>query len=331
MTELVKAGYALMKDGWFLISAAGLVVSGGMFFMLLGQYRSAADAADGREPDAEPAPATEPQSPVVRPVWTAPQAAAAPKIASVPPPKTEEFPHPDAAPAHKTESTTGGISPAVVYLQNIKMQLEELHGDTRRLAQRVDQITARDEALIERLGEIVQAVSELKAAGLSAAPAPAPSAAAVETAPAPKRAKKAEPAPEPAPAPEPVVSAEKPAALVIEPPTASGVPGAKKDKSEKKTEPVVVKAEPAPKAEPPEKLEPDEKAEPVKKALSVDETVRMELDDVIANQLSQLTVKKDAVRTTPAEAAPPAAEPAAAPASEPEPGEKPRRGPVWPV
>jgi hypothetical protein len=36
----------LWADGWFYISSAGLLVSGALFFFLLGQYRAAADAAD---------------------------------------------------------------------------------------------------------------------------------------------------------------------------------------------------------------------------------------------------------------------------------------------
>ncbi len=123
------------------------------------------------------------------------------------------------------------MNPAVVYLQNIKNQLEELHQETRDLAKRVDAITGRDEALIERLGELTQAVAELKS---SAAAAPAP----VEPA-TPKRAKKSEappvaaPAPEPVvevvaePAAEPVAAPATPPTLAIEPTTVAGVPAAK--------------------------------------------------------------------------------------------------------
>ncbi len=44
----------LWADGWFYISSAGLLVSGVLFFFLLGQYRAAADAADGRQVALEP-------------------------------------------------------------------------------------------------------------------------------------------------------------------------------------------------------------------------------------------------------------------------------------
>jgi len=39
----------LWADGWFYISTAGLLVSGVLFFFLLGQYRAAADAADEQD------------------------------------------------------------------------------------------------------------------------------------------------------------------------------------------------------------------------------------------------------------------------------------------
>ena len=42
----------LWTDGWFYISAAGLLVSGVLFFFLLSQYRVAGEAAD--EPESEP-------------------------------------------------------------------------------------------------------------------------------------------------------------------------------------------------------------------------------------------------------------------------------------
>lgn len=304
----------LLADGWFYISSAGLLVSGVLFFFLLGQYRAAAEAADQPEPEA----AAEPHA-VVRPVYIPEDTPAPAKVASVvhedkpaekPAEKTAPAATPAPAPApaaatpdsKRRENTTGGINPAVVYLQNIKNQLEEIHKENKELAKRVEAITSRDEALIERLSELAQAVAELK----SAAPAAAPAA---EPAPAPKRAKKAaaEPAPAaapvaepavvveavPAPAPEPAAApAPEPApapapatppTLTIEPTTAAGVSGSKKN-------------------------------EPTAETLfNPDETMRLNL--------------KPAEE---AKAAPAETKPAAEPAEEPE-ADKPRRGPVWPV
>ncbi|MDX6768533.1 MAG: hypothetical protein SF051_03310, partial [Elusimicrobiota bacterium] len=210
----------LWADGWFYISSAGLLVSGALFFFLLGQYRAAvaADDASGEEAVAEvPTPATVP----VRPVFVPDEPEAAPVRSAAPAPA----PSPAAAPAEKKDSltgqtVTGGVSPAVVYLQNLKVQLEEMGGELKSLAKRVNAISDRDEALIERLAELTAAVEALKSSAPAAAPAEAPA-----PAPAPKRSRRAtdpkpepvvvvEPAPAPAPAPvEPAAAADPLAGL----------------------------------------------------------------------------------------------------------------------
>jgi hypothetical protein len=177
-----------------------------------------------------------------------------PKLASVPAEKPAEpaaAAAPAPAPAEKRrETTTGGVNPAVVYLQNIKNQLEELHSETRDLAKRVEAITGRDEALIERLSELAQAVADLKANAPAIAPAEAP---------APKRAKKAETAP----AAEPVAKIE---VAIIEPPAPAAAPVTPPILS---VEPTTVSGVPEAFAEP--------KPEPAaKKEASPDETVRID-------------------------------------------------------
>jgi hypothetical protein len=228
----------LLADGWFYISSAGLLVSGVLFFFLLSQYRAAGDAAD--QPEAEAA--AELQAPVVRPLYFPDEPASSPKVASVPAEKPADKapvqaaaappePKREAAPAPvepRRESATAAVNPAVVYLQNIKNQLEEIHNENRVLAKQVEAITSRDEALIERLAELTQAVADLKGANAALAP--------VET-PAPKRVKKNE-----APAVAAIAKAEAPAAApvavapvalapaempaLIEPTTVVGVPAA---------------------------------------------------------------------------------------------------------
>jgi hypothetical protein len=275
----------LLADGWFYISSAGLLVSGVLFFFLLSQYRAAGDAADQQEPEA----AAEIHAAPVRRVFIPDELTPSPRIASVPADKPAEKttaleqpaaqapsePKRDAPPApveKRRESSTGGVNPAVVYLQNIKNQLEELHGETRELTKRMDAITGRDEALIERLLELTQAVAELKG---SQAAAPAP----VEPS-APKRAKKNEtppavvktevPAVAPAPAPEsvtepvvgPAVASAAPPALAIEPTTVSGVPEAKKEVSPDETMRLDPKPKPAAEAPPAESLEESEPERP---------------------------------------------------------------------
>lgn len=308
----------LWADGWFYISSAGLLISGILFFFLLGQYRVASEAADATE-GAESAEAVhdadkEASSPAaIRPVYI-PEESPSPKVVShseKPEPKPEPKAKPDAefpAPERRKDpaNTTGGISPAVVYLQNIKVELADLHKDLRALSKRVDDelssVSARDEALIERLGELTRAVEAMKAS--TPAPAPAAEAAAEpEEAPKPARkARKAEKAPEPEPAAEVVVEAPTPAAeVVLETPK----PAAE----------VSIEVLPPPPAE-----EPPPVAE-VKAGPSPDETIRLELGSLIAQQ---------PVKAEPE--APAAVEPAAEPAKEEAPPvEKPRRGPVWPV
>jgi hypothetical protein len=188
-------------------------------------------------------------------------------------------------------NTTGGISPAVVYLQNIKVELADLHKDLRSLSKRVDDelsaVSTRDEALIDRLGELTRAVESMKAA------ASTPAAEEPVTAPAPRKARKAEKAPEPEIVPEPVIIPEPaPAEVVIEvlpPPPLDSIPE--------------MKPEPTPAA---------------------DQTFRMDLSAVIAATLVQPAPPSP----EPAEQAPAVS---AEPNPAPPPEEKPRRGPVWPV
>ena len=203
---------SLLADGWFYIASAGLLVSGVLFFFLLGQYRVAAEAADLSEPEASfEAPVT-----AVRPVYFPDDEPEPVRIAAL---SAEEMPVPAAEPqieapvVEKSRETAGGESPAVEYLHRIKDQLEGLHSEVRDLTDRVNSITGRDEALIERLSELTQVVASLRAA--ASAPPVEP--------PAPKRAKKIE-----APAPEPIVEpvftevpeaapAPEPVALKLEP------------------------------------------------------------------------------------------------------------------
>lgn len=283
----------LWADGWFYISSAGLLVSGILFFFLLGQYRVASEAADVTEGEQGSDKEAFAVSAAIRPVYI-PEEAPAPRVAShsdKPESKPESKPEfkPEFKP--KTEddsarperrkdaaSTTGGISPAVIYLQNIKVELADLHKDLRALAARVDSelaaVSTRDEALIDRLGELARAVESMKAAE-PAKPEPAA-----------KKARKAEKAPELEPAPEPAPEPEPEPA------------------------PVVLAAAPEPEPVPEPKAAP---------ALSPNETMRLELGALVSPP-APLEPKIPAAEPEPASALP-----------KPPPEEKPRRGPVWPV
>ncbi len=192
----------LWADGWFYISSAGLLISGVLFFFLLGQYRVASEAADVTEGEKG---MDQENSAAIRPVRI-PEETPSAAVASHPLHEPEPKPKSDGAyagPERRKDpaNTTGGISPAVVYLQNIKGELAELHQEMRALAQRVDDELAaastRDEALIDRLGELTRAVENIKSAAAADAPAP-------------KKIRKVEKASEPAPEPAPVVLAVVP-------------------------------------------------------------------------------------------------------------------------
>ena len=288
----------LWADGWFYISSAGLLVSGVLFFFLLGQYRVASEAADATEGEA--VPEREASAPAaIRPVYIPDEPAASKVVSHAEKPEAQ----PEPAPAPKPESTpapverrkdpansTGGISPAVVYLQNIKVELADLHKDLRALSKRVDDelasVSTRDEALIERLGELTRAVESMKAAAPAAAAPAEP-----EPAPVPRKPRKTEKAPEPA------------AEVVLETPKVEA-------------EVVIEVLPPAPEPQPQPEAE-------VKAAPSPDETIRMELGALV----SPPPVAAEPQAAAPAEAAP---EPETAKEAAP-PEEKPRRGPVWPV
>ena len=302
----------LWADGWFYISSAGLLVSGVLFFSLLGQYRAAADAADGAQPMPEPDVAPSP----VRPIYIPDEPAEAPKVSVASAERAEAQPapvpkEPQAEPVaaasnyagldRRRENATGGISPAVVYLQNIKTQLEGLHGQVAELTKRVESVTGRDEALIERLGELAHAVEELK----SSAPAAEPEQPARRTRrPAAEKAVEppplVEPVAKPAPVPEPAPAAE-PVAMKLELGPAPGAQSVKADI------PAPVKADiPAPVAA--EIPVPEKAPEPVPQTSPVpDKTIVLEPGDIFKAP-EPAPVKAEAAEEQPA-----------------------RRGPVWPV
>lgn len=208
---------AFLSDIWFYAYGAGLVVGIGLFVFLRGKFNAAVagpDSSDlaaefekrmraaGIEPEpvkvsaekkdeaglkvsvpeaAKPVPPAE----AARPVSAPPAAAASP---------AEKKPEP----AGLTGKTMiGGVSPAIVYLQNLKMQIEhfekeiqQLRGDVSGFMQKHD---TQYSTLLKRLGDLQ---GEMHQSGA----APAPRLPAAAKAPAPPQA------------PRPVAAAPKPAA-----------------------------------------------------------------------------------------------------------------------
>lgn len=322
---------ALWADGWFYISSAGLLVSGVLFFFLLGQYRAASEAVDGAEPDAAPAHVETTVDPV-KPVRVADEPPAPARVSSVPHDAPAPAPAPTAtATPSSVKESTGGFSPAVLYLQTIQVNLEKLHAEVRELSAKVNGITSRDEALIERLGELNAAVADLKNAAPVAAAEPRRKA-------EPKAAPK--PAPEPIPtleleskpAPAPEAKPEPAAVAKTEPAPAAEVAPAPAPEIERSSAPAPKRAkksaaifEPSPEAEPEAVPAPKAeialevpltpKTEPAAEPIRADETVRLEPGALEA-------VLRPAPAASDAPSQPPAQEPES---------ETPRRGPVWPV
>lgn len=232
----------LWNDGWFYISSAGFLISSVLFLFLLGQYRAAVEAADEPQDSLPPKPLSlEPVVTSIVPLQKTeekksdktlilpPEPTRTPVAAAVPAPVVAPAPAPAPAaaspllaasgPAYSgpdrrrgSESTSSGqISPAVVYLQNIKEQMEKFDKEIGTLKSLTSQQTAQNDLILRKLSELqalaaqpVQAVapvqvaappapvdfvldatealgSALSAPGLAPAPAPAPAASPVDS------------------------------------------------------------------------------------------------------------------------------------------------------
>lgn len=239
----------IFGDVWFYISGAGFVVSMALFVFLLGQYRAAVQSSDHHEPELEPQTASPAPVPVAAPkpvavvplskpaviektlIMPPPAAAPAPAVVPAPMPAPAPAPVPTPVPvktaapaARKAETTTGGLSPAVVYLQNIKSQMDNFDKELTQIKAAVAKQSAQGENILKRLSELADQWKAATARG-NEPPKPEPSS---QTIPVSVPANKA-PAPipvpvsEPEPAPEPVAAQAPPdrtMELKINPPPA---------------------------------------------------------------------------------------------------------------
>jgi hypothetical protein len=192
---------SLLGDLWFWVSAGGFVLSSMLFVFLLGQYRAAVESEEeGLEPELpQPVPitaapagqkvyvpkavvSTEPDEaePVPAPKPAPKPAAAAPKAEPAPAPQPAAQapapkPAPAPAPAAKKPdmSTTGGLSPAVVYLQNLKGQMERLDKDIVNLKQFASQQAAQSDGILKALVALAQKVDSVAQAQKTVADAAA--------------------------------------------------------------------------------------------------------------------------------------------------------------
>lgn len=264
----------LWGDMWFYISGAGFLVSLALFGFLLGQYRAAVQAADQGAIEAlapmaapvklvEVAPAPKPAlvQNVSKPssektLLLPPEPKPAPAPAPVPAPVAAA---PTAAPAVRKENTTGALSPAVIYLQNIKIQMDGLDKEVASLKAALSKQGAQNEAI---LNQILELGSKMKA--VAASPASAPAAAAEPlAAPEPVRMPAVEPPPAPAPVdlgflaptsePPPEAPAPSPAVELTSSQPSESAPGPSMPTLELKPAPESAAASPQPEAAPQDK------------------------------------------------------------------------------
>lgn len=317
----------LWGDGWFYISALGLMVSCALFLYLLGQYRAAVEESESDEDmalpalsviapagvrSAPPASAAPSVAPMVTPLVTplaAPGLAPEERTATLPPLQSAARPAavpapaavPPAAPEKRRSELTssGGLSPAVAYLQNIKAQMEKFDKEIAALRSLAAQQSAQGETVLSRLAELAESV---KLAGAQSVKLPQPS-------------RSVELSLESPPDAEPVLAAapqrEEPPARAAEPP--------------------IVNLEP-PRAE--SAAAPEPERAPAPEVVSLREV--QEAADLPAVSVPPAPATATIPELVPAPApvaaaAPEPAPPAPQPLEQPEEAPKARKGPVWPV
>ncbi|HAM36718.1 MAG TPA: hypothetical protein DEB40_00670 [Elusimicrobia bacterium] len=401
---------SLWGDGWFYISALGFLVSSAFFLYLLGQYRASVEDAEEPEASGEevgllPKPASaaamNAPTPVVTPIVAAPADVQEEKTLTMPPPEEPKpaafsgerrtvgvsndggpFPEDSSAPTHSRDAytgperrrseltSTGSISPAVVYLQNIKSQMEKFDKEILGLKSLAAQQAAQGDLLLRRISELAEAVQagtrtssvERESAGgfkpedtagasvvqglEISLQSVSPKSVKVEPVLAPETSVP-EPAatavePRPVPAPQPAVL--EPAATAVEPqPVLAPQPAV--------LEPAATAVEPQPVPAPqPAVLEPAAKTQPVATSeMSVPQPAEAEVNPVVPAKpvaAPPPDIQRDVKPFTKSSAPPTAVPPAPARPSTPSPvvieslpqtpeqpaeTSKPRKGPVWPV
>lgn len=137
-----------------------------------------------REPEPLPKPAPQSESPAAQPsAEPLPAPVPAPAPASEPSPAKPVLPSAAPVPNLRSGQTlTGGISPAVVYLQNLKEQLEGLRKEVQSVKTQMTGISQKSES---QFGEILRRLDDMRGGIPASASPPAPAAASVAPSPAP--------------------------------------------------------------------------------------------------------------------------------------------------
>lgn len=159
-------------DGWFYVCALGFAASLALFVYFLGQYRAAVEAEEGDEeaalaPAAMPAPGEKVYVPkaaagsypepvaVIKPA-AKPESAPMPVVGAAPKEAAPASPAPFAGPDRRRETATssGGLSPAVVFIQNLKLQVDAMEKELAQLKALSVQQAAQGELILRKLAEL---------------------------------------------------------------------------------------------------------------------------------------------------------------------------------
>ncbi len=297
---------AILGDVWIYVCLAGLLLSGAALPFLIKRYRTEPVSGPG---GLFPSPGDEPPEELsVEPVKVVDASSLKePAVKGSAPAKKKPTPV-DPKTLRTGQTMPGGISPAIVYLQNLKLQIEHFEKEIHDLRSQVSGFAKTHDKqfhdLLDRMGSMqnelhhqvvaheIQSKPAVKpAAKPSAVHAPAPAA---KPAPKPAPAAAAKPAPKPAPVAKP---APKPA--------------------------VVAKPAPKPEAKPAVELKPVADSEPTVPVEAKKEPGKSTAEE-IANTLTLNAPSGSSEKPEKKEAAAP---PKEEDILKPEKG----KGPVWPV
>jgi hypothetical protein len=290
-----------------------------------------------------------------RSVETAYSEVPAPKLASIEDPKPSELPKPVPAmdlparnvsdvPVKKPGDTSSGLSPAVVYLQNLKLQMDRLDKDVTGLKAVASQLAAQQiqqtELVLKRLDELSEKLRNPMPSSAAAASGSAPAGNSSSDAGGDGSPPLAEPAPAPivvAPPPdapvqkeerreptaEMIIAAAEPQATVVEASQASS------SAAEDSAAPAAADRTPDPASDKTMVIEPT--APPIKLGGSdIPAPARPGFESTAragAGAVPDETIRVD-VTASPAKRAPAASDPKAPQHEPPKPA---RKGPVWPI
>lgn len=307
---------AILGDVWIYVCLAGLLLSGAALPFLIKRYRAEpVSGPGGLSPSPEDDPPPEELS--VEPVKVV-DASSLKESA----PAKEKLTPADPKTLKTGQTMPGGISPAIVYLQNLKLQIEHFEKEIHELRSQVSGFAKTHDQqfhdLLDRMGDMQKELHhQVVAHEVQAKPAAAK--------PAAVQAAAAKPAVKPAAIQAPVVKQaakpdSQPAPVAKPVPKPAPKPAPVKAKVESKPEP-----KPAPAAKPAPKPAVELKSAEVKKApaKATAEEIASTLTLNAPNGPSEKAEQKDA----------PAKKEEAAPPKQEEDILKPEKGkgPVWPV